>query len=70
MSEHWRAQGMSIVQRDSSDGPAVFGRGGGKIAAISVYAYSGNSTVQAVSLCFPGDADRIDDDTADDADLG
>ncbi|WP_144713976.1 hypothetical protein [Curtobacterium pusillum] len=59
MAAHWRSQGMSIVERDSSDGPAIVGSGGGKIASISFYAYSGNYTVQAVSLCFPGDADDL-----------
>lgn len=59
MVQHWEAQGMGIVERDSSDGRAVLRSGGGKISSISVYAYSGNYTVQAVSLCFPGDADRM-----------
>lgn len=64
MADHWRSQGMDIVERDSSDGPAIFGGGGGKLASISVYAYSGNYTVQAVSLCFPGDADQIPESQA------
>jgi hypothetical protein len=68
MADHWRSQGMSIVERDSSDGPAIFGGGGGKIASISVYAYSGNYTVQAVSLCFPGDADQISESQAAESD--
>ncbi|ROQ06919.1 hypothetical protein EDF42_2091 [Curtobacterium sp. PhB172] len=59
MVQHWEAPGTGIVQRDSSDGRAVLRSGGGNVLSISVYAYSGNSTVQAVSLCFPGDADRL-----------
>jgi hypothetical protein len=59
MTEHWEAQGMKVTRRDSSDGPANFGDGAGKVSSISVYAYSGNYTVQAVSLCFPGDADEL-----------
>ncbi|QSB22762.1 hypothetical protein [Curtobacterium sp. 24E2] len=59
MTEHWEAQGMKVTRRDSSDGPAIFGDGAGKVSSISVYAYSGNYTVQAVSLCFPGDADEL-----------
>jgi hypothetical protein len=59
MTEHWEAQGMRVTQRDSSDGPAIFGDGAGKVTSISVYAYSGNYTVQAVSLCFPGDPDEL-----------
>ncbi|MDK8172852.1 hypothetical protein QP735_09965 [Curtobacterium citreum] len=65
MADHWRAQGMEVVVRDSEDGPAVFGSGGDDIAGISVYAYSGNSTVQALSRCFPGDADRIMEQLSD-----
>jgi hypothetical protein len=62
MEEHWKSQGMQVVRRESSDGPAVIGSGGGKIASISAYAYPGNYTVQAVSLCFPGNADDIAED--------
>lgn len=65
MADHWRAQGMEVVVRDSEDGPAVFGSGGDDIAGISVYAYSGNYTVQALSRCFPGDADRIMEQLSD-----
>lgn len=35
--------------------------------SISVDAYSGNFTVQAVSLCFPGDAGEMSEDLADEA---
>ncbi|MBT1609399.1 MULTISPECIES: hypothetical protein [Curtobacterium] len=59
MTEHWEGQGMRVTQHDSSDGPAIFGDGAGKVVSISVYAYSGNYTVQAVSLCFPGDPDEL-----------
>lgn len=59
MAAHWEAQGMQVVRRDSSDGPAVFADGGRNVSSISVYAYAGNYTVQAVSLCFPGDADEL-----------
>ncbi|OII08615.1 hypothetical protein [Curtobacterium sp. MCBA15_005] len=59
VTEHWERQGMRVTQRDSSDGPAIFGDGAGKVTSISVYAHSGNYTVQAVSLCFPGDADEL-----------
>ncbi len=65
MVDHWRAQGMRVTARDTSTGPVVFGGGGGDIASISFYAVSGNYTVQAVSLCFPGDADRMAEDDAD-----
>jgi hypothetical protein len=59
MTEYWEGQGMRVTQRGSSDGPAIFGDGAGKVTSISVYAYSGNYTVQAVSLCFPGDPDEL-----------
>jgi hypothetical protein len=68
MADHWRAQGMRVTARDTSTGPVVFGGGGGEIASISFYAVSGNYTVQAVSLCFPGDADRMAEDDADEVD--
>lgn len=64
-ADHWRAQGKRVTARDTSTGPVVFGGGGGDIASISFYAVSGNYTVQAVSLCFPGDADRMAEDDAD-----
>jgi len=67
MAEYWRGLGMDVVVRGTADEPAVFASGGGKIASMSVYAYSGNYTVQAVSLCFPGDADRIAERNADEA---
>ncbi|WP_146240185.1 hypothetical protein [Curtobacterium sp. MCSS17_008] len=67
MAEHWRGQGLKVIVRDPDDGPAVFGSGGEQIASISAYAYSGNYTVQAASLCFPGDADRMAEDDADEA---
>ncbi|MDP9735399.1 MULTISPECIES: hypothetical protein [unclassified Curtobacterium] len=65
MADHWRAQGMRVTARDTSTGPVVFGGGGGDIASISFSAVPGSSTVQAVSLCFPGDADRIAEQQAD-----
>lgn len=68
MADHWRAQGMRVTARDTRTGPVVFGGGGGDIASISFYAVSGNYTVQAVSLCFPGDADRMAEDDADEVD--
>ncbi|WP_146240183.1 hypothetical protein [Curtobacterium sp. MCSS17_008] len=68
MANHWRSQGMSVTVRDTSTGPVVFGGGSRKIASISFYAVSGNSTVQAVSLCFPGDADRMAEDDVDEVD--
>lgn len=67
LEDLWKAAGMKVSRRDTSDGPVVFASGGGKIASINAYAYSGNYTVQALSLCFPGDADEISEDLADGA---
>jgi len=67
VAEYWRGQGMDVVVRGSADEPAVFASGGGEISSISVYTPSGNTTVQALSLCFPGDADRMAERDADDA---
>jgi hypothetical protein len=59
VTDHWKASGLTTERRNSSDGPAVFAGGGDQFASISLYAYSGNYTVQAVSSCFPGDADDL-----------
>ncbi len=65
VAQHWRDQGMQVTERGTSTGPVVFGGGGREIASISFSAASGNYTVQAVSLCFPGDADRMAEEDAD-----
>jgi hypothetical protein len=48
-----------VLRPVADDRPAVLGRGGGEVDSISLYAYPGDTTVQAVSLCFPGDADAL-----------
>ncbi|MCJ1713409.1 hypothetical protein [Curtobacterium sp. VKM Ac-2922] len=55
----WKSQGMTVERWADPDGPAIVGRGGDSVDSISLYAFPGNYTVQAVSLCFRGDADRL-----------
>lgn len=55
----WKSQGMKVERWADPDGPAIVGRGGGSIDSINLYAFPGNYTVEAISLCFPGDADEL-----------
>ena len=55
----WKASGLRTGRWGSDGRPAVFAAGGDQIASISLYAYSGNYTVQALSRCFPGDPDEL-----------
>ncbi|MCJ1713411.1 hypothetical protein [Curtobacterium sp. VKM Ac-2922] len=55
----WRSQGMAVERWADPDGPVIVGRGGGSVDSINLYAFPGNYTVEAISLCFPGDADRL-----------
>ncbi|MBY0175988.1 hypothetical protein [Curtobacterium herbarum] len=57
--DRWKASGLRPGRWGSGGRPAVLAAGGDQIASISLYAYSGNYTVQAVSLCFPGDPDEL-----------
>jgi hypothetical protein len=57
--DRWKSQGMDVERWADPDGPAIVGRGGGSIASINLYAFPGNYTVEAISLCFPGDADSL-----------
>ncbi|MGU3410031.1 hypothetical protein ACLBWP_07995 [Microbacterium sp. M1A1_1b] len=58
-TELWKSQGMTVERWADPDGPAIVGRGGDSVDSISLYAFPGSYTVQAVSLCFRGDADRL-----------
>lgn len=57
--ELWTTWGMTVERWAAPDGPAIAARGGSTIASSSLYAFPDNYTVQAVSLCFPGDAGRL-----------
>ncbi|WP_027466450.1 hypothetical protein [Curtobacterium sp. UNCCL17] len=57
--DRWKSQGMEVERWADPDGPAIVGRGGGSIDSINLYAFPGNYTVEAISLCFPGDADSL-----------
>jgi hypothetical protein len=58
-TDRWKEQGMTVERWSDPDGPVLVGRGGGSISSISLYAFPGNSTVEALSLCFPGDPDVL-----------
>ncbi|WP_146234081.1 hypothetical protein [Curtobacterium sp. MCPF17_046] len=58
-ADRWKAQGLNVERWGDAARPAVVGRGGEAVDSISLYAYPGNYTVQAVSVCFPGDADEL-----------
>jgi hypothetical protein len=58
-ADRWKAQGMTVKRWGDAARPAVVGRGGDEVDSISLYAYPGNYTVQAVSVCFPGNADEL-----------
>ncbi|MFL0359730.1 hypothetical protein [Curtobacterium flaccumfaciens] len=57
--DRWESQGMEVERWADPDGPAIVGRGGGSIDSINLYAFPGHYTVEAISLCFPGDADSL-----------
>jgi hypothetical protein len=66
---HWEAQGKSIDRWGSEDRPVVVGRGG-DVSSVSLQVAGARYSVQAVSLCFPGDADEIAERIADEAAVG
>jgi putative hemolysin len=55
----WRDQGMSIDHWGTADEPTITGRGGGTTKSISLSVAKDLYGVEAVSLCFPGDADEL-----------
>lgn len=59
MRELWTDWGMTFERWADSDGPAIAARGGSSIASTNLYAFPGNYALEAISLCFPGDADRL-----------
>ncbi len=48
---------MTIDHWGTSDRPTIVGRGGGRTDSVRLTVADGQYAVQAVSLCFPGDAD-------------
>ena len=58
--EHgWREQGMTVERWGTTSEPTVVGRAGGRLSSISLSVAPGLTSVQSVSLCFPGDADAL-----------
>ncbi|PYY37312.1 hypothetical protein DEJ31_10435 [Curtobacterium sp. MCPF17_031] len=56
---HWKRQGMTIDRWGSTAHPTLVGRGGAATDSISLSVADDQYGVQAVSLCFPGDADEL-----------
>jgi hypothetical protein len=54
----WQRQGMTIDHWGTADRPTIVGRGGGRTDSIRLTVADGQYAVQALSLCFPGDADE------------
>jgi hypothetical protein len=59
VADLWRDRGMSVERRGTEDRPTVVGSGGGSVSAVGLYVSDVGYSVQAVSLCFPGDADEL-----------
>lgn len=55
----WREQGMTVERWGTTSEPTVVGRAGGRLSSISLSVAPGLTSVQSVSLCFPGDADAL-----------
>lgn len=54
----WTEQGMTIDDCGTEDRPTIVGRGGGRTDSVRLTVSDGQYAVQALSLCFPGDADE------------
>ncbi|MDY1004932.1 hypothetical protein [Curtobacterium sp. CFBP9011] len=57
VTARWKGQGMSLDRWGTQDEPTITGRGGRTTRSISLSVAPDLYGVEAVSLCFPGDAD-------------
>lgn len=64
-SDVWRSAGLTVDRLADSKGPAVVARGGDRVEMIRFFAFPGNYSIQALSMCFAGDADEIEEQQAD-----
>lgn len=64
-SDVWRSAGLTVDRLADSKGPAVVARGGDRVEMIRFFAFTGNYSIQALSMCFAGDADEIEEQQAD-----
>ncbi|PZF58953.1 hypothetical protein DEJ23_04055 [Curtobacterium sp. MCSS17_008] len=62
VTRSWQSARMTVQRVADPDGPLVVGRGGASTALIDLYAFPGNFTLEAESLCFPGSADEIEEE--------
>ncbi|MET3636819.1 hypothetical protein [Curtobacterium oceanosedimentum] len=61
----WRSDGMRVDRLVDAKGPAMVARGGDRVDTIRFFAFPGNDSIQALSLCIAGDADEIEEQQAD-----
>lgn len=55
----WEQQGMHIDRWGTDESPEIVGRDGPDTATLSLTAWPGRYSVQATSICFPGDPDQL-----------
>lgn len=61
----WRSAGMTVHRLADTKGPAMVARGGDRVETIRFFVFPGNYSIQALSTCFAGDADEIEEQQAD-----
>ena len=61
----WRSAGMTVHRLADTKGPAIVARGGDRVETIRFFVFPGNYSIQALSTCFAGDADEIEEQQAD-----
>ncbi len=64
-SDAWRSAGLTVERAVDSKGPVMIARDGDRVEMIRFFAFPGNNSIQALSICFAGDADEIEEQQAD-----
>lgn len=64
-SDIWRSAGMTVDRLADTKGPAMVARGGDRVETIRFFAFPDNYSIQALSTCFAGNADEIEEQQAD-----
>ncbi len=64
-SHIWTSAGMTVDRLADTKGPALVARGGDRVETIRLFAFPDNSSIQALSMCFAGDADEIEERQAE-----
>ncbi len=55
----WEQQGMHIDRWGTDESPEIVGRDGPDTATLGLTAWPGRYSVEATSICFPGDPDQL-----------